>query len=183
MTSQRTELVEVGQRLERVERQNRRLRRAGIALFVVVAAGLLMAQAPPKERIVEAEGFRLKDRQGNVRAELVVSRDGPRLVLFGEGGKEHKERLTLDVVKEGPILTLYDANGQGRLSLTALLGEAGLDLQDHGNTRVHLYSRGGDTWLLASDATGQGRAKLEVLKDRTSLALFDEKGKTIWSAP
>ena len=45
MTAQAPELAAVVARLDRVERQNRRLRGAGIAVVVLAAAGLLMGQA------------------------------------------------------------------------------------------------------------------------------------------
>jgi hypothetical protein len=83
----RSELAAVVARLEKVERQNRRLRGAGIAVLVLAVAGLLMGQAMPKARIVEAEGFVLKDGAGKVRAELVVDKDGPVLRLSDENGK------------------------------------------------------------------------------------------------
>jgi hypothetical protein len=54
---------------------------------MLAAAGLLMGQAMPKARIVEAEGFVLKDGAGKVRAELVVDKDGPGLELYGKNGK------------------------------------------------------------------------------------------------
>jgi hypothetical protein len=180
MTAQAPELAAVVARLEKVERQNRRLRGAGIAVVVLAAAGLLMGQAMPKERIVGAEGFQLKDRHGMLRAELVVDKDGPGLHLRDDNGKE---RAKLAVTKDGPRLALYDEDGQGRVWLTALKGEAGLDLEDHGNTRVHLSTHAGETRLLVSDEKGQGRARLDVIRDRTWLALYDEKGKTIWSTP
>jgi hypothetical protein len=87
MTAQAPELAAVVARLEKVERHNRRLRGAGIAVLVLAAAGLLMGQAMPKARIVEAEGFVLKDGAGKVRAELVVDKDGPGLELYGKNGK------------------------------------------------------------------------------------------------
>jgi hypothetical protein len=181
MRAQAPEVAAVLARLEKVERQNRRLRGAGIAVFVLAAAGLLMGQAMPKARIVEAEGFQLKDGQGMVRAELVVDKDGPGLHLRDDNGKERAELVALH--KAGAELVLRDEDGQGRVWLTALEGGAGLDLEDHGNTRVHLYTRAGGTSLVLSDEKGQGRAKLDVTKDRTWLALFDEKGKSIWSQP
>jgi hypothetical protein len=87
MTAQAPELAAVVARLEKVERQNRRLRGAGIAVLMLAVAGLLMGQALPKARIVEAEGFVLKDGAGKVRAELVVDKDGPGLELYGKNGK------------------------------------------------------------------------------------------------
>jgi hypothetical protein len=108
MTAQAPELGAVVARLEKVERQNRRLRGAGIAVVVLAAAGLLMGQAMPKARIVEAEGFVLKDGAGKVRAELAVTEDRPGLALYDENGKP---RAVLSVGKAGPGLGLYDENG------------------------------------------------------------------------
>jgi len=55
VTAQALELAAVVARLEKVERQNRRLRGVGIAVFVLAVAGLLMGQAVPRVRVAEAE--------------------------------------------------------------------------------------------------------------------------------
>ena len=109
MTAQTAELAAVVARLEKVERQNRRLRGAGIAVAVLAAAGLLMGQAMPTVRIVQAEGFQLKDGQGKVRAGLGMDKEGPVLFLADENGKPRAE---LAVGKAGPGLGLYDENGK-----------------------------------------------------------------------
>ena len=127
MRAQAPEVAAVLARLEKVERQNRRLRGAGIAVFVLAAAGLLMGQAMPKARIVEAEGFQLKDGQGMVRAELVVDKDGPRMALRDENGKT---RAKLIVIKEGPGLALTDENGIDRAVLAVGKAGPGLALYD-----------------------------------------------------
>jgi hypothetical protein len=48
-------------RLEKVERQNRRMKGAGIVVRILAVAGLLMGKAFPKDRRVEAEGLVLRD--------------------------------------------------------------------------------------------------------------------------
>jgi hypothetical protein len=63
----------------------------------------------PRARIVEAEGFVLKDAAGKVRAELAVDKDGPRLGLRDEAGRTRAE---LAVGKYGPRLVQYDENGK-----------------------------------------------------------------------
>lgn len=86
MTSPTLDLAAVVARVETVERQNRRLRGAGIAVAVLAAAGLLMGQAMPQARIVETEGVVIKDGTGKVWARLVVGEDGPMLAMFNENG-------------------------------------------------------------------------------------------------
>ena len=87
MTAQTPDLAAVVARLDKMERQNRRLKLAGLVLLVLAAAGLLMGQALPK-RIIEAEKFLVKDRQGKVRAKLEVGEhDTPSLFLYDKEGK------------------------------------------------------------------------------------------------
>ena len=54
------------ERLEKLEKQNRRLKQVGAVALVLAASILLMGQAPAR-RTVEANEFILKDASGNVR--------------------------------------------------------------------------------------------------------------------
>ncbi|MGH7858651.1 MAG: hypothetical protein ACREQY_15105, partial [Candidatus Binatia bacterium] len=61
--------AQVQARLDRLERQNRRLRRfLGVLVAGVVGAVGLGAAAAPKLRVVEAEQFIVRDRDGEARA-------------------------------------------------------------------------------------------------------------------
>lgn len=160
MTSPIPELAAVVARLDKVERQDRKLRRAGIAVLVLAAAGLLMGgQAMPKARTVEAESFVLKDGAGKIRAELNLRKDMPVLVLYDENGKF---RVMLDAFKDGPGLILADENGKPRAALAV--------------------SKVGPALILRDD-NGKTRAGLDVLENEPELHLDDETGKTVWRAP
>ena len=115
MTSPTPDLAAVVARLEKVERQNRRLKTAGIAVLVLAAAGLLMGQAMPKARTVEAEGFVLKDERGEVRAKLAMDKGRPMLALSDEHGMP---RVGLLVDKDGPMLGMGDEYGMPRVELS-----------------------------------------------------------------
>jgi hypothetical protein len=92
MTTQTSDLAAVVTRLEKVERQNRRLKFAGLTVLLLAAGGLLMGQTLPKSRTVEAEEFALRDG------------DGTRLARLG-------------LVDGLPVLTLFDRTGTTRIRL------------------------------------------------------------------
>ena len=65
-------------RIDRLERQNRRFRRAATAIALGVAAVFLMGQTVPKSPAVETQKLVLKDKRGKIRAVLgAFSEDEP----------------------------------------------------------------------------------------------------------
>ncbi len=72
----------LAERLTRLEAQNRRFRKAGIAALVLASAVAVMGQARTS-RVLEANEFVLKDSSGAVRASLSVDRtNGPILTFY-----------------------------------------------------------------------------------------------------
>ena len=79
--------MSVEARLGRLERENRRLKRAGLLGLAVIAAVMLMGQVRPT-RVLEAEAFILRDSTGTALAGLEVDSDGyPRFGLYDRNGK------------------------------------------------------------------------------------------------
>jgi hypothetical protein len=72
-------------RLDRLERDNRRLKRFGALSITVVAALVGMAQVTRRNKVVSAERFVLLDARGAERGALEVA-PGPQLHLEGDGG-------------------------------------------------------------------------------------------------
>ena len=118
------------ERLEKLERQNHRLKRAGLIVMVLAAATLLIGQAALKWK-VEAQSFVLKDENGKVRAELGMAGHGPLLALYDEDGARRavlgiaergpglflldstqRRRAAFGVVDKGPVLILFDEEGK-----------------------------------------------------------------------
>jgi len=62
----------LARRLDRVERENRHMKQAGVVALAVIAAVVLMGQATPSKvaKVIEAEKFVVRDKSGKVRAEL-----------------------------------------------------------------------------------------------------------------
>src|SRR5690349_20236861 len=106
------------ERIERLERENRRLRRAGGAVAVVLAVVTLGGAYTASERFrtIEAERFVLRDREGRVRAMLVVNSTGKAVLGFADtAGTYH---LSMGVLPGGaPTLDAFDLPDRRRLGL------------------------------------------------------------------
>jgi hypothetical protein len=108
---------ELTQRLERVERQNRRLLRWGGSALALVAGGLLMSMLPVC-KTVWAERFVLQDPQGTERAVLSAYESGG-TPQFSMRGRDGKTLATLSVDQDGAaFLSLFDAKGEKSLRLS-----------------------------------------------------------------
>ncbi|HET8577589.1 MAG TPA: hypothetical protein VFO18_10850 [Methylomirabilota bacterium] len=91
-------LDQLMERLDRLERWNRRLGAMLVAALLGTVATLLMGQAPPHRspRTLEAEEFVLRDSRGQIRAMLGASQkpSGTGLQIYSEDGKP-RTRLIL----------------------------------------------------------------------------------------
>ena len=159
MTPGTLELRDVAKRLERLEKQNRKLKYAGAAALVLVSAVLLMGQAAPVPETIEARQFIVRDADGKARAVLGVTEAGGSLGLCDADGNA---RALLGVTETGPTLWLHDADGTTRALLVA--AEAGAVLGLH-------------------DPNGTLRAVLTIVKEGPGLLLYDADGKPLFSAP
>jgi hypothetical protein len=159
MTSQMADLNLIIGRLNKLEKQNRRLSFA-LALIALVAGGLMFAGARfHRGRTVTARRIVLRDETGTTRAILGMRSAGPGLTLYDENGQNIQALLT--VLKTGPVLSLYDANGATRV----LLG-----VTPKGAT------------LAFNDPKGKLRAEMGFLSNTPSITFFDSNGKPVYRA-
>jgi hypothetical protein len=117
--------------------------------------------APPK--VIQAQEFRLVDKNGTMRATLQTQDDGsPGLALFDKNGKA---RVTVHVQPDGTsTLAFHDAQSKTRVEL---------EQQSDGT--------GG---LTLTNSKGTGGMALLIAPDSNPVALFKDKtGKVTWSAP
>ena len=171
------------ERLDRLERENRRWRRAGAGVLIVIAAFALMGQAiQGVPKAMEAERFVLRDTGGRVRAALGMEADGSvGLWLLDSAGKT---RAGVGVSREGsPVMALADQTGKSRLSLTLTDGP-GLSLRDQDRTRISLSVLAEGSGIYVWDQAGRERVVLIVAADGSQVLGFrDKDGKVIWKAP
>ena len=135
----------VEQRVERLERQNRWMKRLVAVTLAVMAAVVLVAQgkSPPEE--IQAKRFVLKVDKDKYRAALGPVEHGVSLVMTG---KDEKAGLMLGVWGT-PFLVFRDAKGE---SLELFQKEDGtLDLRIHDKLTLHLVGRKADLVIAGPD--------------------------------
>jgi hypothetical protein len=101
------DLTSLAARVEKLELQNRWLKRGGVAV-ILLAVVLLSIGRARTSRTVEAERFLVKDVNGKVRAELAVSAEG--LSAFRLYDLNGNEREVMGVLKAAPFLALVGNN-------------------------------------------------------------------------
>jgi hypothetical protein len=172
MTHETPDLQAILERLEKLEKQNRRLRQAAVLALAAVGVLVLMGQAAPKSRTIEAEKFVLRGPHGKIEAELLSDDTGPRLILFQEDGIEPAAVfyrtglliydhgiLDLSLGPGGPRLAFHDEHAQARTEW--LVTDQGMLL--------HVWDAGGFKFTLGTSGA--------------SLVMLDKDRKVIWRAP
>ena len=167
MTSETATLSGILHRLARAEKENRRMKRAGLLVLVLAGSAMLMSQAQPKSRIVEAEEFHVRDANGEIRARL----DSTGLVLRDPNGPI---RAYLD--SDG--LTLNDASGSLRTMIDSVV--PGLSLYGEGDSPRFLLGLGkqGDPSLDFMGAHASPRMSLMLTDGEPSIRLFHQNLNT-----
>jgi len=144
----------LAERLDRLERENRRLKRLVYGALLGIAAVAVMGQAPSSiVRVFEAEKFVLHGPDGQIRAELGVETNGESALRLYPEKKGGKAELMLAVT----------ADGQARLQLA---DDAGLPRAVMGHVAI------------VTTATGAVEER-----PSSSLVLSDKEGKVVWKAP
>jgi hypothetical protein len=149
--------VDVLKRLERLEKQNRRLKMAAALFMIFMSSLILMSAAGHKGRTIEARQIVLKDDEGNTRAVLGMRSAGPGLTLYGPDGD--KVQALLAVLQTGPALGLYDADG---------------------TTRVLLGATPKGATVTFNDAEGKLRAEMGFSGDVPHVTFFDRDGNPVY---
>ncbi|MGB7497431.1 MAG: hypothetical protein WBR26_06885 [Candidatus Acidiferrum sp.] len=160
MTADEQDLKAIAQRLEKIEKQNRTLKRFGLAILSLVGAIVTMGQAQASRSIVASE-FRLMDSSGTVRATLGFHGGEPTLNLIDANGRA-RANLTTEAIE------FADSNGTTRVVLgssTAIyykLVEGQPHITDHGPA------------LLFSGADHKTRVDLRGMSEGASISLFSQ---------
>jgi hypothetical protein len=179
MTTSIEQLENLQRRVERLERQNRLLRRLGWLTAVVLAVAIVSGQAalPTAEsRQLSAESFRLVDGDGKLRGEFALGDEGPLLRLLDAEGQP---QVQLAVAGNRPALDLFE-KGKRRASIEVAAGDATATLlSDQGSARAMLSagkdSAGKETAACAlHDPLGNRQFAVTTRAEGTLLSLYDK---------
>ena len=172
----------------------------------VVSSQLLLGQPAHAEKkakslkVIEAEEFRVVDKDGRKRAQLMLTDLGsPALILRDEN---ELIRLHLQLVPKGfPVLWFRDANGLLKASLTLLpRGDVHLTLGakesivkenaaeifvGKSGANLSLYDGNGRLRTVLGSTTFKEQKKRGMIKRRplSSLVLFNEIGEVVLQTP
>ncbi len=191
---------ELYSRIEKLECENRRIKRCALVAAILLGSLFVMGQSPAQKgapvkavKVLDAGKFILKDGRGRMRAELSLFADRPALVFYGESGAPS---LSVGIESEGsgltlygpgaekaavlysnpagPVLTLY-GGGQKRLNLSVgPQGPAIGLLGRKSEAKAALGLTSADDPYLHLFGTGEhGGAQIVAAPDRTVLRFFD----------
>jgi hypothetical protein len=177
----------LAERVERLERQNRLLKRGGLAALVCAASLIAMGQARPNHA-VEAQNYILTDASGHKRAELALESSSPvsspsaTLQFFDEKGDQtlflSPTRLELGGQSDqGKNIVLDDAKGVARANL-GLAGEQSFVLLNDakGVPRLRVDLDGDKPFIVLQDAKEVPRLGLSLLDNEPMIGLSDTEG-------
>jgi len=191
MTVETPELRAIVERLGKLEKQNRRLQRGILAAFTAFSAVILMGQAAPSPRIVDARKFVLKDANGNVRGWMGIVGEGSELVL---GNDSARPMITLKVSTDAGDLHFYGSRSSG-MNLGVNSGSPSVSIQDadrQGSAGLTFGKNGPSLSLEDGNgfSTVVGTSQIENPSDSqarytsaAAVVLFDTNKKVIWRAP
>ncbi|MGH7843856.1 MAG: hypothetical protein ACREQW_01610 [Candidatus Binatia bacterium] len=169
------------ERLEDLERANRRMRAVLLTALVVVAGSFLMGQAKTASPEVRAQKFTLVDPKGLARAVLLTTPKGDVLLSLNDKEKSREARLVLGTGADGlPFIALRDKEEKLRIMVGFQTGmpRAAFYSTDGRERAWMSVEKDGSPLIGLRDREGRPRSILTVGSDDTPrLSLAGKDGK------
>jgi len=168
--------MDINARLEKLERENRRMKKISIVAAVVLSCLILGGQATTK-KVVEANEFVLKDTDGKVRSRLSMEiGTRPTLSFYDANGS-----IPLSLAGgDEPFVVLSRVGTQESVQLGANQAFTGVGIYEK-NIRAGLSVQKGSPGLELYDAEGKARTTIETSEDRSSIDLSNPGNTAISS--
>lgn len=186
MNSWTPDIQELKDRLDVVEKRNRRLRWMVMACLLVFSGFLFMGYNSMQEQLqglhslhitqLETERIVIRDGNGIMRGWLGIADDGARLLFYDQSGSQ-RAGFGLNTMFE-PAMAFYDGKQNPRVILGLVEGWPGLVMRDlTGQKRISLQSQ--QTWssLFFYDYREKRRSGIGIVGDAAAINLLDENGQ------
>jgi hypothetical protein len=169
-------LEALANRVAKLEAQNRRLKRAGIASLVIVSSIIAMGQASTR-KVIEANEFVLRDASGIARARLSMeATDRPTLSFYKD-----KTAITASLAGgDEPFLTMQRTGTSEQVMLGANKDFLGLGLYEK-EIRAGFSVQKGVPGLELYNEHGKPQASLNLASLVPSLTMMDPEDKAFLS--
>lgn len=166
--------AEIASRLERLERENQRLKRFGGAAVVILVSLAAIYATQPIAQVIRAHAFEVMDNSGKVRVKLSVLPDGDSAIDIRDARGTERAWMGLKA-SNGPTIGLADAQGYPRAIMNvSSAGFATISLtdQEH-NVRTFV----GDSGVAFYDSKGDQRVQMGINQaDVPFISLSDKEG-------
>ena len=130
--------MELELRVNKLERENRRIKKLGLTALVAVGLIIALGQARPQQPdVIRTTKFVLVDENGQQRATLGIENGGPALVLEDTNGRGVVQ-LQVPKIPDKPSLYLSDPRESTRVELPMTMNVPVLHFTDKTGTRVRL---------------------------------------------
>jgi len=164
--------MDLTERIERLERQNRLFEGAATVAALAVIAVVVMGQAAPRTSTVEAQKFVLKDKTGKIRAVLGEGPDNEIGLLVYDGKQRPRAMIAVDD-NDMPVIRVSDDAGKERVVLDAI---SGVRVEGNGPRVVLGVQHGNEPALQLIDKDGWTRATLSLTNTAPILKFLDPRG-------
>jgi len=173
--------MDINVRLEKLERENRRMKKIGIAAIVFASVLFISGQAK-SNKVVEANEFRLLDASGKERASLHV--------FHGQAELSIGSDVLLGTDPNGPFLIMGPSTGKGtmtlnpdNLSLEGPVGKFIVTLDESDGPNLTIEDNEGYSSVLGRSDLVQTKTGKKEQTPAASLVLFAKDKKVLWAAP
>jgi len=185
--------TELGRRLEKLERSNRRLKHFGLAALVVVAGLVAVAATRPAPQKITAHEFDVVDGAGNVRIRLTTFAEGASITVAPnlEPPQDGKENTPVVSIGTNGKRSWVDLGYLGWFKapttqpVVAVDSFMGLGVSQSKNSYIGLRDGQGYSMSLGSASTVVPTTGQTQQTSAASIVMFgnDKKHHVIWKAP